>query len=276
MARRFPTLLTATGAALVLAVLTPGTATAAAPRFAAAADATITPGSLMVTMVDNNTTATCTAAFVFSAGSAVYLGFAAHCTSAEESPSSSGCDNRTLPLGTPVAITGKDGNRNEGRLAYSSWRSMQDRHETDEALCLFNDLALVELAPETVAAVNPSVPVLGGPSGLATGAPASGESVYSFQPNNGGTEVKEGQNLGTEAMGLTHLVQTAPPGGPGDSGAGYLDASGRAFGVLSTQFDDRRHTNGVTDLPRALSYANRFGGLGTITLVPGTEPFRPG
>lgn len=275
MARRFATLLTAAGVALTLAVAGPGTAVAAVPRFAAAADATITPGALMVTAVDGNTTASCTAGFVFSAGGAVYLGMAAHCTSADEAPGSNGCANPTLPLGTPVAITGKGGSRSEGRLAYSSWRSMQERNETDEALCLFNDLALVELPDSAVAAVNPSVPALGGPVGLAPGAPGSGEAVFSFQPNNGDTEVKQGKNLGEEGMGWTHLVQTVPPGGPGDSGAGYLDASGRAFGVLSTQFDDRRHTNGVTDLPRALSYANRFGGLGAVTLVPGTEPFGP-
>lgn len=273
MARRFATLLTAAGVALTLAVAAPATASAATPRFAAATDATITPGALMVTAIDSNATASCTAAFVFSAGSTVYFGMAAHCTSSDETPSSSGCENPTLPLGTPVAITGSGGERAVGRLAYNSWRTMQERGESDEALCLFNDLALVQLAPETVAVVNPSVPVLGGPVGLATSAPEPGESVYSFQPNNGGTEVKQGQNLGEEGMGLTHLVQTQPPGGPGDSGAGYLDASGRAFGVLSTQFDDRRHTNGVTDLPRALSYANRFGGLGTVSLVAGTEPF---
>jgi hypothetical protein len=45
--------------------------------------------------------------------------------------------------------------------------------------------------------------------------------------------------------------------------------------VLSTQFLDRSHSNGVTDLALALAYANAHGGLGgQVSLVPGTQPFR--
>jgi hypothetical protein len=72
--------------------------------------------------------------------------------------------------------------------------------------------------------------------------------------------------------GLTHRVATVPPGVPGDSGSGYLDGDGEAFGVLSTQIrDGGRTSNGVADL--ALAYANRYGDIGTVSLVPGTEPF---
>jgi hypothetical protein len=69
-------------------------------------------------------------------------------------------------------------------------------------------------------------------------------------------------------------VVITPPGVPGDSGSGFLDADGRAVGVLSTEFLDRRHSNGVTDLALALAYADAYGGIGTVTLVPGTAPFR--
>ena len=43
--------------------------------------------------------------------------------------------------------------------------------------------------------------------------------------------------------------------------------------MLSTEFDDARHSNGVIDLAAALSYASRYGPLGPVALVPGDEPF---
>jgi hypothetical protein len=70
-------------------------------------------------------------------------------------------------------------------------------------------------------------------------------------------------------------VATRPPGIPGDSGSGFLDGHGAAFGVLSTQFDDAQHSNGVIDLAAALAYASRYGPLGPVALVPGDEPFKP-
>ncbi|MFC4942324.1 serine protease [Pseudonocardia sp. GCM10023141] len=277
-ARRAAAWLITLCSAAALGVATTGTAAAqgVGPTFAAAADATITPGALMVTQVDRRTTASCTADFVFRSTTTIYLGFAAHCAGADESMGHSGCDEPTLPLGTPVAITGTDGEQSRGTLAYSSWHAMQEQRETDESLCMYNDLALVALDTATIARVNPSMPLLGGPVGLAATGPTPGEAVYSYQPNNGGDGLRRGEAVADAGGGLTHRVQTEPPGGPGDSGGGYLDADGRAFGVLSTQFFDGPHTNGVTDLAAALSYADRFGALGTVTLVPGTEPFEAG
>jgi hypothetical protein len=61
---------------------------------------------------------------------------------------------------------------------------------------------------------------------------------------------------------------------PGDSGSGYLDSDGRAFGLLSTlNLAPLPATNGVADLASALAYANAHGGLGDIELERGTEPF---
>lgn len=39
-------------------------------------------------------------------------------------------------------------------------------------------------------------------------------------------------------------------------------------------FTDGSATNGITDLAHALDYANAYGGIGHVTLVPGREPFR--
>ena len=268
--RRIALLTAVTTALALLAVPAPASA---APAFAPAAQAAITPGVLMISPIDERSTSSCTAAFVFSGAGSTYLGYAAHCAGAGESMGLSGCVEPALPLGTSVVIEGHDGSRTSGRLAYTSWGTMQQRGETDEARCFLNDFALVELDPADVPRVNPSVPVVGGPTGLDTDGTAPGEPVVSYQPHGGDTSVKQGRSLGTTGGGLGHRVDTTPPGRPGDSGSGYLDGAGRAFGVLSTLFLDGSRTNGVTDLAEALAYANTYGGIGPVRLVPGTEPF---
>ncbi|HEX7739023.1 MAG TPA: hypothetical protein VF426_05185, partial [Marmoricola sp.] len=107
--------------------------------------ATITPGAR--TFTGNGQ---CTANFVFSdrAGN-LYLGQAAHC--AETAEGKSGCTTPTHPLGTPVAITRGTANIGmghviaRGRLAYSSWRTMQRLGERSTVRCAFNDFALIRL-----------------------------------------------------------------------------------------------------------------------------------
>jgi hypothetical protein len=254
----------------LLGLALPATAVAAP-----AGAATITPGALMLTPLDAQNASACTANFVFSGGGATYLGYAAHCAGAGESMGLSGCEEPTLPLGGTVVVEGGDGQQFEARLAYSSWTTMQERGEEDPALCFLNDFALVELDRAAAGAVDPTVPVLGGPTGLDTDGTRRGEPVVSYQPNNEGPAVKQGRSSGDTHGGLSHRVVTVPPGNPGDSGSGYLDGEGEAFGVLSTQFRDGRSTNGVTDLARALAYANRYGDLDDVTLVRGTRPFTP-
>jgi hypothetical protein len=256
-----------------LSSLVPATASAA-PRAAAAA---IGPGVELLIPVDARSSNVCTADFVFTAGGAAYLGMAAHCagtgTGTGSRDAGSGCEEPTLPVGTSVLIRRTDGATRAAKLAYSSWVTMQRRHEKDPQRCEFNDFALVALSAADAASVNPTVPVLGGPSGIDINGVAAGEAVYSYQPHDGATPVKTGTSLGDGADGQIHYVATRPPGVPGDSGSGFLDAHGAAFGLLSTEFDDAQHSNGVIDLATALDYAGRYGGLGPVTLVPGTVPF---
>jgi hypothetical protein len=252
----------------------PASAAPITGSFAAAGTASITPGVAMLARLDARTVSSCTADFVFTARGALHLGFSAHCTGTGDSDDRTGCTAPTLPLGTMVGIRGPRGERAQGRLVYNSWRAMQQRRETDPALCRYNDFALVALDPADAGKVNPSVPRLGGPTGLDVDGLVRNEAVYSYQPNNGGSGVKRGRSLGDDDDGRTHRVVITPPGIPGDSGSGFLDARGRAFGVLSTEFLDRQHSNGVTDLALALAYAKRYSGLGTVALVRGTEPFR--
>jgi hypothetical protein len=264
--------------AALLALAGPAAVAVAAPAAPAptqAGEGTISPGALMISPVDDESANACTAAFAFSGGGKTYLGYAAHCASAGASTDLSGCQEQTLPLGTTVRIEGRGGATGTGRLAYSSWATMKERGETNQSLCLYNDFALVQLDSATAAAVDPSVPILGGPTALDTNGTANGEPVFSYQPNNGGTVVKEGKAVSESGGGRAHRVDTVPPGRPGDSGSGYLDGEGRAFGVLSTQFLDGTGTNGVTDLAMALNYANRYGGIGRVSLMAGTKPFTP-
>ena len=103
--------------------------------------------------------------------------------------------------------------------------------------------------------------------------------VYSYGNSElrGGLELlspKLGISMGDTANGWEHWVNTITPGIPGDSGSAFLDASGRALGILSTLGValPSGGTNGVGDLSRELNYMHTHGGP-AATLVNGTEPF---
>jgi hypothetical protein len=268
--------LSAVGAALVAAVALSATAPSsavAAPAWAPAATATVHPG-----VVTDTAGGQCTSNFLFSGSDgAVYLGQAAHCAGTGAATETDGCTAGSLPIGTPVAI---DGASEPGTMVYSSWLTMQARGETDADACAFNDLALVRIDSADVGTVNPTVPHWGGPTGLGTGDTALGDVVLSYgnSPIRGGVSAlspKQGASLGDDGNGWSHTVFTLTPGVPGDSGSAFLDADGRAIGVLSTlALLPVPASNGVGDLPRELAYAQQTSGIAGLHLVLGTEPFR--
>jgi hypothetical protein len=252
-------------ASLVLAA-----SASAAPTWAPAASAAVHPGVQTVTAG-----AQCTSNFVFyDASNAIYLGQAAHCAGTGSNTDTDGCTTPSLPLGTPVTV---DGASKPGTLAYSSWAAMQAAGETNADACAYNDISLIKLDPADDASVNPSVPTLGGPTGIA-GSTAAGDDVYSYGNSSlrlGITQLspKRGKSLGTAGNGWTHQVYTVTPGIPGDSGSGFMDATGKAFGVLSTlQIAPLPAANGVSDLSRMLAYMKSHGGP-DVTLATGTRAF---
>ncbi|GAB3029401.1 hypothetical protein GCM10011376_14500 [Nocardioides flavus (ex Wang et al. 2016)] len=286
---RAPTkLLTLAAAGLVATVATSTPATAAPKKqarvaWAPADTATIHPGVQMYTEG-----AQCTANFVFTdTAGTTYVGYAAHCAGTGEATDTNGCDAASLPLGTRVdfveggsLVTG--GTRvGGGTLVYSSWLAMQQRGETDENACAYNDFALVRVDAADAAGVNPSVPFWGGPVALSTSGTTVGETVYSYGNSSlrAGVEAlspKQGTSLGTEGEGWSHPVYTVTPGVPGDSGSAFLDSEGNALGTLSTlALAPLAGSNGVGDLPRELAYAQATSGIAGLRLVPGTEPFSP-
>src|SRR3954462_13363117 len=141
------------------------------PAWAPAATAAIHPGVQMITQGSQ-----CTANFVYFDSASVYIGQAAHCSGTGGSTDTNGCSSPTLPLGTPVEVTGAS---HPGTMVYNSWITMQSLGETDADTCEFNDIALVQLDPADAAKVNPSIPVWGGPVGLSPGT-AAGDFVYSY------------------------------------------------------------------------------------------------
>ena len=258
------------GASLaVLAAAAPDAA--AAPVFAPASTATVRPGVMTHTPGGQ-----CTANFVFyDAANTVYLGQAAHCSGTDGAIATNGCTAGSHPLGTQVQVEGAS---RPGTMVYNSWLRMRAVGERDPDTCRFNDFALVRLDPADVARVNPTIPFWGGPTAL-TGSVPAGATVLSYGNSSlrGGLELlkpKQGKSLGQANGGWNHTVLTLTPGIPGDSGSAFIDAQGRAFGVLSTlQLAPVPAANGVGDLGRELAYANRHAGLG-VQLALGTERFR--
>ena len=247
--------------------------------WAPVAKAKITPGVQMFTKG-----AQCTANFVYADGAGrTYVGYAAHCAGKGAATDTNGCNTRSLPLGTAVrfatgATAATSGDTvGHGTLVYSSWLAMQDLGTQDKQTCAANDLALVRVDADDVSKVNPSVPFFGGPTGLA-GVPAAGEQVYSYgQSSLRPTTLlspKVGASLGRTYGGWGFDAYTATPGIPGDSGSGFVDAKGRAVGVLSTvAIAPLAGSNGVGSLAHEIDFARAHSGIDGLHLVKGTKDF---
>src|SRR4051794_15947227 len=244
----------------------PGPAMAWAP----AASAPVHPG------VQTETAgAQCTSNFVFRNGKTTFLGQAAHCSGTGAATDTEGCTSKSLPIGTPVPV---DGATKPGVLAYNSWIKMQAAKETDEETCAYNDLALIRIDPADVDRINPSVPGFGGPTGVGS-AGDPGASVFTYGNSSlrfGITKLspKQGLIVDNSPGGWSHDVYTLTPGIPGDSGSGFLNATGQAFGILSTvAVAPLAGSNGVGDLAKEIAYARAHTRLHKLHLVRGTEPF---
>jgi hypothetical protein len=264
-----------------------GVHSALSPRaaWAPAASATIHPGTMMYTAG-----AQCTGNFVFTdAAGHTYLGYAAHCAGTGSTTDTNGCQTDSVPLGTQVDLT-NDGNLasegtivGHGTLAYSSWVTEHQLGTTDANTCAYNDLALVRIDAGDVSKVNPSVPFLGGPTGIDTDGTATGDRVWTY----GNSSLRAGLSplsphtgisLGDDAAdgGWSHPLYTLSPGIPGDSGSGFLTQGGTAIGVLSTLgLAPLPLSNNIGDLSKELAFAQAHSGISGLQLVNGTEPFNP-
>ena len=131
--------------------------------------------------------------------------------------------------------------------------------------------------PKDVRKVNPSVPVFGGPTGLDRNGLKAGERVYSY----GNSSLRGGVSLLSPKYGVTisgsawtASVYTITPGIPGDSGSGFLNAQGKAVGVLSTvAIAPLPLSNGVGTLAKELAFAQKHSGIPGLQLTKGTKRF---
>jgi hypothetical protein len=217
----------------------------------------------------------CTSNFIFRDATSTYIGQAAHCSGTGAATSTNGCTSGSLPVGTPVTVTGAS---RPGTLVYNSWLTMQALHESDANTCRYNDLALVRLDPADAANVDPSVPGFGGPTRLGTVA-GQLSGVYSYGNSKlrlgvAALSPKQGTVVQVTGGGWSRTVLTVTPGIPGDSGSGFMNATGEAIGVLSTlMLAPLPATNGVGDLARELDYLHAHTEFTGVKLVPGTRPF---
>ena len=261
------------GALAALATVAVGALAPASASATHSASTPIHPGVMTFTAG-----AQCTANFIFSDGSGTYIGQAAHCSGTGAATETNGCDAESLPLGTPVEVGGAS---QPGTLVYNSWIAMQEVEETDGDACAYNDFALVQIAAADVGRVDPSVPGFGGPTALGGSGAQLGDTVYSYGNSSlrlGITKLspKQGTVIQSEGNGWSRTVLTATPGVPGDSGSGFMSASGEAIGTLSTlQVLPLTGTNGVADLSHELSYARDNSPFSGVALVPGTQSFSP-
>jgi len=228
----------------------------------------------------------CTGNFVFrDRRGRTYVGYAAHCAGLGAATDTDGCAARSLPLGTKVrfasgaTVVSNGTTLGRGRLAYSSWRTMRSIGTRAANTCAANDFALVRVRPADRAEVDPTVPFWGGPTGLATDAPATTQ-VYSWGHSSLRPTTllspKTGLSLGATYGGWGLDAYTVTPGVPGDSGSGFLDGDGRAVGSLSTlAIAPLAGSNGLGNLSRELAFAKKHSGIGGLHLVRGRRPFSP-
>lgn len=222
--------------------------------------------------------AQCTSNFVFEDGAGVYLGQAAHCSGTGGQTETNGCSSGSLPIGTPVQVTGAS---KPGTLVYNSWLTMQSNGESDPDTCAYNDLALIKLDPADVGKVNPSIPGFGGPTGVGS-VGGLGSTVYSYgnsELRGGITKLspKQGIVVQNEGNGWSHSVVTLTPGVPGDSGSGFVNASGQAFGILSTlQLAPCPAPTALATSGKELAYMRANSSFSGVQLVHGTQPFKAG
>jgi hypothetical protein len=225
----------------------------------AAADGRIGPGTQLVTGGH-----TCTASFVFrDARKRVYLGYAASCATGRAATAGNPCAARPLALGTTVRLVDRGRSLGRGELSYSSLRALQRAGVTDAATCAANDFALVRISGALRDRVTAAMPYWGGPTGIA-GLPASGTNVFGVVRPSSGARVLPRAGQVTMGAGATATVSTPFPSGSTALGSGFLDAAGRAVGILTAA--SATGDNTVVSLADAVAFARAHGMAGLRVL----------
>ena len=223
----------------------------------------IGPGTQMVTAGR-----TCTAGFVFrDSRHHVFVGYAASCAT-RTSTAWNPCKHRPLPAGTRVRFAERGRTVGYGELRYSSLRALRHAGVTDAATCAANDFALVELRGAARRHADATVPYWGGPSGIGS-LPAAGTTVFGLVRESAAARTLPRAGTVTTVDRNTAGVTTLLASGRGARGSGFLDASGRAVGILTSSAASG--TNTVTSLAAVVGYARHHGVPG-LRVVRGSVP----
>lgn len=255
----------ADGASVRPAAATPGAAAArpAAITWAPAAKATVHPG-VVVTVASVK----CLAGFVFTQGRTVYLGIPASCTGVSDGGTTDGCSEAQVPGGVHAKIQGA---KYRGTLVYSSFTTMALRGEKRANRCQNNSLSLIRLDRRDVKRTNPSMPVVGGPTGVSQAQPGLGVmlTVVLQAPT-------QAEAIATTSGGWAHTMTVDGEVNNLSVGAPVLTSDGKALGMIAVvpkQGAPGETTTG--DIFRELQALHTVRGFRHVQLAKGTTRYSP-
>ena len=231
------------------------------PRWAPAKSASIHPG---VSVQAGNSPA-CRAGFILTDGTHAFIAIPSSCSGVGPVDNSK-CDAGQDPIGLPVTIQGA---KHKGLLVYSSITTMELRSQRATNRCTYNDLSLVRIDRRDIKRTNPSVPVLGGPTGVSKAQPAAPDqlSVYASAPSNA-------QAINTSGGGWSHAIMVDGAVASGDLGGPVLTAKGQALGMVSGVPTANGRTL-VNDFHREIRYLGTVKKFADVHLAKGTKKFTP-
>jgi hypothetical protein len=207
----------------------------------------------------------CVVGFVLTDGTRAFLAIPASCTGVSSGQPTDGCSEAQVPVGLPVTVPGA---KYKGRLVYSSFTQMQQTGDSHANRCAANNMSLIRLDYRDIRRTNPSVPALGGPTGLATTAPAQGDQLHAYIKTTATAVAMQPQQAGW-AEQILPATQVASS----DVGSPVLTAAGRAVGMVSVVQQFQGGPALVSRLDHELSYLRSVPRFRHVHLAKGTAPF---
>jgi len=235
---------------------------AAAPHWAAAGSSTVHPG-VRVAMAG----VTCVAGFLLTNGRQAFIGVPAGCSGAGQVDNSK-CDAGQVPYGLNVTIGGA---KYPGKLVYSSITEMQLRSERRVNVCANNSLSLVRIDPRDIKRTNPSIPALGGPTGVSTAEPTAPAQLTAYL-----SSPTPAQALSSGSGGWAHTMMVDGPVSATFAGAPVLTSDGKALGLVTVTPDGGSGRVIATNLRLELRYLHKLKKFADVTLAKGTRKFASG
>jgi hypothetical protein len=231
--------------------------------WAPAATAKIHPG-VSVTIAD----VTCRAGYVLTDGRRVFLTVPASCTGVSGGEMSDGCSEAQVPKTLAAKVQGA---KYDGKVAYSSFVQMQLHGVTATNKCIYNSLSLIRVDRRDIKRTNPSLPVVGGPTGVARSAPAFPDQLTVLLASPATAQATTTANNGwSHGMIVDGQVDRLAVGSP------VLTDTGKALGMVT--FIPPQGGPGetkVSDFYRLMRALRNQDGFGNVHLAKGTVDYKP-